>query len=162
MNEDASVPPELYSNNAVAYIVFPGDARRPDADMADDLSIARQREAIEQKAKEKGWEIVHEFTLPKKANHIKSPEFRAVLEYVELRNVKNVIIYRQLIHRDHVKCALIEATLMRVGARVVSIHDTEGFPEKFRGILRAVRSFDTLTRHENQMRAVHRRRREAA
>ena len=51
-------------------------------------------------------------------------------------------------HRDHVKSALIEATLMRVGARVRVDTRHRDIPAHASGILRMFSSYDTLARRE--------------
>lgn len=163
MNKNSDENRDVRVNAAVAYIVYPEDAQRRYADAADELpSTSRKREAIERKAKERGYEIVGEFVVSKKDNHIESSQFQNLVDFCAKRGVRYVMIYPPRPHRDHVKSALIEATLMRVGARVVSIHDTEDIPAQLRGILRMFSSYDTLARREAQLHGARKRRSAAA
>ena len=149
-------------NKAVAYIVFPDNTRYGEPDPAKNTSAWAQRKNIEITAQERGWNIVHEFVIPKKANCIDSPEFRELVEYVERHNVNTVAIYRQRIHRDRKTCELMEATLMRVGARVWSIQQVEeDMPAQIKEFLRAFAAFNTLTRREAQLHGARKRHRRA-
>jgi DNA invertase Pin-like site-specific DNA recombinase len=151
------------TSKTLAYIVFPDNTRGGEPDLTKETSISTQRKRIEIKAKEMGWNIVHEFAVPKKAHRIDSPEFRELVEYVERNSVNTVAIYRGRIHRNATMAALMEATLMRVGARVRSIqHVEEDMPAQIKEFLRAFAAFDTLTRREDQLRGARKRRQRAA
>jgi DNA invertase Pin-like site-specific DNA recombinase len=163
MNKSTGTRSQIHRDKAVAYIVFPDDTRYGEPDLSKKTSISTQRKTIEITAQERGWNIVHEFAVPKKANRIDSPEFRELVEYVERHNVNTVAIYRGRIHRNATTAALMEATLMRVGARVVSIqHAEEDIPAQIKEFLRAFAAFDTLTRREDQLRSARKRRQRAA
>lgn len=151
------------TSKTVAYIVFPNNTRSGEPDLAAETSISTQRKTIEIAARERGWNIVGEFAVPKKANRVDSSEFRELVEYVERHNVNTVAIYRGRIHRNATMAALMEATLMRVGARVMSIqHAEEDIPAQLRGILRMFGAYDTLARREAQLHGARKRRSAAA
>ena len=151
------------TSKTVAYIVFPDYTQSGDPDLAKKNSISAQRRAIEIAAQERGWNIVGEFSVPKKANRIESSEFRELVEYVERHNVNTVAIYRRRIHRDRKTCALMEATLMRVGASVMSIgHVEEDMPEQMEEILRAFAACNTLARRKDPLRGARKRHQRAA